>query len=593
VPRDLLKEQQQKTALKAPRDLLAEQQTGQKTPRNLLQQTPTPPAQTPSRNMTDDIYSGGITGGVLDTVYGAGGAIPRAGQFITSAGGYLPNSLSEALGDSADMISNEKAQVDAGFEDTYGDSLAANLSRVGGQIAATAIPATAVTKGIGMAAPTLQSVPGLGSFLSRTASNIGASKGLTGILGAGAVEGAVQSGLTGDDPLMGAGLGALGSGVVGAVGKVARPIAEGAISPVRQGYVDLLQAMRIDNLTPGQLTGSRPLEIIDSVLANLPFSAGGAQRTADDQLEKFTTSVLSDAGVQAPRATPAVREAAEDAFGQSYDTLYGGKTINVDQDLLNDVARITSGQMSKLPSNQKEVAMAYLRDIVQAGGSMPGEAYQVARSQLGKQARSMQNSDPFTGDVLREIRNALDSAAGRSLPPGDKEALDLLNNQYRNYKSIQRATTGGNDAALEGLVSPAKLLQSVETANKGKSQAGYGDLYPAAQAGRAVLTDAVPNSGTAQRQFYQNAITGAAGAVGAGGAAYGATQDPSIGLGSTLAALASPKVLQMALNNPAARQYFTEGIPVLNKLATKTARDLGAVGAAASNKDKQVQQPPK
>jgi hypothetical protein len=130
---------------------------------------------------------------------------------------------------------------------------------------------------------------------------------------------------------------------------------------------------------------------------------------------------------------------------------------------------------------------------------------------------------------------------------------------------------------LEGILSPSALNQAVDTANKTKGQKGYGELYNLSRAGRAVLADAVPNSGTAQRQIAQQMLTGGSLGIAAGGGAYGATQDPETALLASIAAIGGPKAIQAFLNSKAGQAYFTKGIPGLNALATPSARTLSAI----------------
>lgn len=453
--------------------------------------------------------------------------------------------------------------------------------QLAGNIALTATPAGWATKGIGATAPALAHVPLAGKALSGTARAVGTGKGLVGVPAAGAVEGAVFSGMTEGD-LSGATIGAAGSTLTSAAGKIARPIAKGTISKVREGYTNTLKAAGIDNLTPAQLTGSKNLETVESVLNHMIPTAGASRNRTEGQLKKFTRAALQKAGIDADEVTPQVRAMAEATFSKRYDNLLKGQTVKIDHAVLDTMADLTTKQLDKLPTNVRPIVSSYMRDIVQAGGKMSGAAYQEARSNLSAQARAMANSDPFTASMLRRIRNTLDDAAERSLPKYKKGEWRKLNREYANYKVIQKAASRVSEDSLEGILSPAALLQAVETANKTKSQKGYGDLYELARAGRAALPDKVPNSGTAQRQAVQQLLTAGALGAGAGGAAYGQTQDPLEAAKWAALGLAGPKAAQLAIQSPAGQRYFTQGLPVLNQLATPTARKLSALLAAGA-----------
>lgn len=450
--------------------------------------------------------------------------------------------------------------------------------QIAGNIATTLLPAAGATKAISATAPALSKIPVVGNVASNIAKGIGASKGFIGVPAAGAVQGATSTLMTEGD-LSGALPGAVGAGVIGAAGKVARPVAAGAISKARQGYTNVLRNIGIDDFTPGQLTGSKNLETIDAALGEMLPTASAARNKAESQLRKFTKAALAKAGINADEFTPEVREMAEAQFGKKYGELFKGLKVKIDDQAIDDLSNVISKQIEKLDVNQKPLVNAYLRDILQ-NRNLSGEAYQAARSELTQRANSM--SDKFTGNILRDIRNTLDKAAERAMPESKKGLLSKVNKEYSNFKILQKAASGLSQDSLEGIVPPLALSRAVETANKTKGMKGYGDLYELSRAGRAVLADKVPNSGTAQRMLAQQLLTAGALSGGIGGGIYGYTQDPSLALTGAAATLALPKLSQLLLNSPAAQSYFTSGIPVVRQISTPTARNLSAILAAQS-----------
>lgn len=448
--------------------------------------------------------------------------------------------------------------------------------KVAGNIAGTILPASAATKAIGAAAPILAKAPLVGGALSSLAKGIGASKGFIGVPAAGAVQGGVST-LATEGDLSGVVPGAIGAGVVGTVGKVLKPIADDSISAARRGFVDTLKKAEINDLTPGQLTGNSALETIESVLSKLPLTAGASRKKAEGQLRKFTSAALKFAGAKGDEITPEVRQVVEDTFSQRYSDLIDNEIVNIDQPVIDKIIEISADQLDALPTTVKPIIQKYMRDIVRSGGQLTGKAYQKARSAMTQQSRSLAASDTYTAGILRELRNSLDDAAERSLPANKQGAWRELQKQYANYKSIQKAATSVSKDSLEGILSPAALLRAVETANKTKGQAGYGELYNLSRAGRGVLADSVPDSGTAQRLFYQNLITGAVG----GGAVYGTTQDPDKAALGAILAMGGPKALQAFLHSRAAQAYFTKGIPGGTVASSPLAKSFGALGAAS------------
>jgi hypothetical protein len=117
----------------------------------------------------------------------------------------------------------------------------------------------------------------------------------------------------------------------------------------------------------------------------------------------------------------------------------------------------------------------------------------------------------------------------------------------------------------EGNVSPSLLYNSLTT--KGKRYAFYQDdpqLAKLAAAGKIILPEKLPNSGTAARLISQ-AIPAAV-----GGAAYGAYQgDWGSAAEGAAAGYLAPKFAQKAINNPEFARYLSQGaknIPLRNLL---------------------------
>jgi hypothetical protein len=557
-----------------PRDLFAQPRQ----PKDLFAGMPAQPIQTQPPSTAENVYSGFVTGAALDPTYGVGSLVPKGLSYATSLGGNFPNPVSDFYAKDAEKITQEKQMIDQGYQDQYGQSTAANLSRVAGNIASTLAPSNMATSAIGAAAPVLTKAPIAGQALSGLAKGIGASRGLVGIPVSGAVQGGASTLIT-EGNLSGALPGAAGAGVLGALGKVAKPIGSAGLSAAGKGYNALLEKTGI-NLTAAQKTGSKTLELIDSVLSTLPFTAGTSRDVTEAQLRKFTSAAMQKAGLTGDDFTPAVREAAENQFNQRYGNLINNEIVNIDQPVLDVVADISAKQIEKLPTNVKPIVQSYMKDIVQSGGQMTGEAYQAARSQLGQQAKSMAISDPFTANVLKTLRNSLDDAADRSLTGPKKGAWRELNRQYANYKTIQKSVSNSSENSLEGLISPKRLLNTIETNNKTKGQKGYGDLYGLARAGSGVLSDSVPNSGTAQRQLIQSMLTGGGVGLGAGGVTYGATQDPYKAIAAALLSVGGPKAAQVFINSNAGKQYLTKGIPGADAIASKQAKTMAALLAA-------------
>ena len=113
-----------------------------------------------------------------------------------------------------------------------------------------------------------------------------------------------------------------------------------------------------------------------------------------------------------------------------------------------------------------------------------------------------------------------------------------------------------------GNISPSKLANAFGTkANRSVGVYGQGDksvveLAKLAQAGKRVLPDKLPNSGTAARILMQGAGPAAI------GAAYGYAKEGDLGgaLAYGAGAAALPYVAQKAINSPGFSNYLANGL---------------------------------
>ena len=77
--------------------------------------------------------------------------------------------------------------------------------------------------------------------------------------------------------------------------------------------------------------------------------------------------------------------------------------------------------------------------------------------------------------------------------------------QYLNLMTVADATKQ-MVGDLPGHFTPARLLQAVNSAQKNAKFGSGNDLAELAQWAKKTLPDKIPNSGTAQRQFYQKLL---------------------------------------------------------------------------------------
>jgi hypothetical protein len=313
----------------------------------------------------------------------------------------------------------------------------------------------------------------------------------------------------------------------------------GAIAPERAAAIRTLQAEGVP-LTAGQQTGSTGLRFAESELGG-----GRAASVMDDQARAFTEAATSRAGMQGI-ATPDNMAANSQRLGRGFEDISSRSALNGDMQLVGDLGDAVSRHGRLLEPQQRQVVTELADDIINrvSTGSMPGDAYQFIRSDLTRAAQS--NRQNSLGSAYRDIRNALDDAMSRSVPPEDAAEWTRLRREYGNMKVLEKAAGGAGEGAAMGTISPARLRQSARVGRQGAASRNAGDFDELAKAGQAVMSP-LPNSGTAGRIRAQNLGSGI---LAGGGALAG-------GLPGLAAGLVAPQVAGALLMSRAGQGYLT------------------------------------
>lgn len=369
-----------------------------------------------------------------------------------------------------------------------------------------------------------------------------------GMLAAGGLMGA--TGATGDENsnLMtnakNAGVGAAASGVGFGLGKglerVARPVVN-QLGNAGKSAVAKLEAAGVP-LTAAQKTGSKALASLEAVFSTLPTTSGAQNRTYANQGKQFTKAVLKEAGINADDAGRGVISKAADDFGNEYRALTANNNMNIDNTLLQNVGDIyTEATSGRLGQDAANLVKSVAGDVYNSGGAISGDVYQKTRSLLTQKANSAKDS--FDAGLMKRLRNELDSAFERSLPQAQKGVMADINKRYQAFKPIQKAMESSKTNVLQNsTIDPTTLYNQVNVG---------APLSDIADAGAAMLRPTVPDSGTAQRLLWQNALTGAG--VAGLGSDNGYLQAAGL-------ALAAPKGAQLLYNSKIGQKYLTEGM---------------------------------
>lgn len=484
---------------------------------------------------------------------GAGKAVVDTGRGIKQLGmeGYgliRPKQLSDIItGSPADQYRNyidTIQQQDAPLLDTK----AGLLGNIAGNVATTIAPAGV----LGIAGKAAK-IPGL----VRAGAGLAAPTTIRGAAALGAAQGALQPVGTDqsriENTALGGGIGT-GTGLLSsALGAIADPV-KNALTPQTSRAVQFLQNSGVP-LDAAQSTGSQRLAQAKRFLSDNPMtSAGQVDQVAKTQAG-FNNAALRTIGESGDAADQSVLNRGLTRIGNAFDQIAARNPINADNHLINDLASIEKQSASELETPQANVIKNQIDEILdkaKIGNSIDGKAYQNIKSVLD---RISNGADQGKGHFARELRQSLDDALQRSASPQDAAALKTARTQYRNYLAIEKSVDP------IGNISPAKVYNSQNVkAFGGKRALATGraatDLMDLARAGKAIIPEKFPNSGTAARGLLQLALPGA---VGAG---YGYAKEGDLGgaLAYGAGGVAAPYALQRAINNHASARYLSQGL---------------------------------
>lgn len=399
---------------------------------------------------------------------------------------------------------------------------------------------------------------------------------LTGSAALGALSGLAAPTVEGESVLgnaaLGAGGGMAAQGIANTISRVVRPV-RSQLAPTTDALANAAETAGI-RLNAAQRTGSKPLATLDSVLDYLPFTGDRQAALKGAQRQAWQKTLLAEAGENADAATPEVMGRMKDRISGEFRRLSQSYQMPVDNDLLNALAAVETKYGRRLPTNQRAIVQSYIDDLTSAQ-ALPGDVYQSTRSMLQRQADGLMRSDPVTAGALKEIRDAADEAMGRAVTatgnPDDAAAWTAARKQWKVMRTIEGAV---NDA--DGTISPKRFYNDWKRRNKDSLIYGKGaqDVSNVARIGDEFIADNVPNSGTAQRQFWQNLLTGGGGAMGIG-MLTGAV--PPAALLGAAAGAATPLAAQGLLWSRPGMRYLSTGL-LNDTAATRALANYGRAG---------------
>ncbi len=296
-------------------------------------------------------------------------------------------------------------------------------------------------------------------------------------------------------------------------------------------------------LSVGQAGQSRPAQIMESVVSNLPGGAGVMGQARDATYGAFNRAIGHTFGEDTAKLTPEVLGAARQRAGGEIGDIAARNSMKIDEPFFNESLRIAQRAKTELTPEQAGVVVRQLDNIWRDGGKdmqLPGTLYKAYDSSLGALSKS---SGGTLGSVLGDLRSTLRGAMDRSISPEDAAKWATARRQYLNLNTVANASKNAAGGFEDG-VSPARLLQQVH-ADQSTAKFGSGnDLAELAQWAKKTLPEKIPNSGTAQRLFYQKLLENPLTTLGTmGGIGYGAEQT---GVGAPEMAASVPAAYMVA-----------------------------------------------
>jgi len=378
-----------------------------------------------------------------------------------------------------------------------------------------------------MAAPEVFGADAALPLLDRTASGIASST---------ALQGADTYARTGD--VKQAAQDARTAGTIAGIATPAASVAGAFISPELQpGARELLN--KDVPLTPGQMLGGN-FQRLENVGESVPFVGRDIAQARTRSIEGFNRAAANDALEPIAQTLPEgvgpgyeARNYVRKAIGDVYDAAIRNTRLTATPQMSQDIATAQTNavQQHLLPQAHQDqlrrVIEAQINGKLQAsGGTLDGEAVKGIDSELNRIATGYRSDPSFDnrnlGNAIEDVRQTFKNHVAQQNPlPG--QAMAAADNAWAHYTRLRQAGSSTAVQGTEGIFTPTQLQMAVKSGDQtvGKRAMSEGDaLYQdLAQAGKTVLPNKVPDSGTPERIETLVAAETLLGALGHPGAA--------------------------------------------------------------------------
>lgn len=272
-------------------------------------------------------------------------------------------------------------------------------------------------------------------------------------------------------------------------------------------------------MTPGQIVGGTTQRLEDAA-TSIPLLGDAIKSAQRRGIESFDAAAinrsLAPIGEKLPKGVTGRKavEYAEGKLNDAYDSLLAKMQATMDPQL---GAAIQKGQQvaQQLPPDiAKQFDFIVKRELEPLRrGMASGEELKTVQTRLRELEEPMRRSDDAYKRALAEgisdLRDQLNLAIERQNPKYAAE-LDRTNKGWANFKRIQKAA--GSAGAQEGVFTPAQLQSAVKAGDKSKDKGRFATgnalMQDLSEPGKSVLSQTVPDSGTAMRALVEGGLLG-------------------------------------------------------------------------------------
>lgn len=468
---------------------------------------------TPTEGGIENFFSG-LGAGLADVKLGVqqlssdiAASLPPT--FMTAAASARAPELQEAVGNKREL-DQPLDSTKSGFSGKIGGNLLASLPAAFIPGANTGLGATLIGGLLGTLQPsesieekTLNTLTGgaggfagqrLGSILFRGANPQITSSASTGRSSASAnVSGNPSVGVSGG----GSGFGTVGDDV------------SAGLTAGQQLAADRGSALGM-RLTPGQQTGSRALQQLESKLSSQPITSGPFNAIKDNNQRVLNRTWANAIGIEGDDLSSPVLAESFDRLSDVFESMPqrigtqdidAGSALRLLASLQDETLGVTAKPVLNNPLVKEFIKLAET-------GEATGSQLRSLTSRLGKRINNEFTS--LSGDrelarSLLQLKNTVDDVIEGGLSAADQDAYRIARNQYRHYTLLtQRVNVLDPSSGNINGVSLAKLLQTKDKAGflRGGNQSAQYNATRFAQAFKDIMGD----SGTATRSMTNNPI---------------------------------------------------------------------------------------